>query len=210
MCLEVVGDSREEGFTTDIGDELLEDRTALGVGDAVEVNLHVLEVVDGRNDRVGRRQLVLAIRPRLFHRLERGPGVDPLGRLGGGNCRRPLGEGFVEPQVVPPLHRDEVAKPHVCEFVQDGDHSTFANGVGDLRPEHVNLGECHTAGIFHRTGVELGDEKLVVLGKRVRNTEFAFEVFKSLFGDVEDVVVVEELGERLTNVDSQRDCAAVT
>ena len=87
--------------------------------------------------------------------------------------------------------------------------SAFAYGVGDLRAEHVHFGEGDTTGVFHRTRVEFGHEQLVVLGERVGDTELTFEVFEALLGDVEDVVVVEELGERLTNVDSQRNRSAI-
>jgi hypothetical protein len=54
LC-EVRGDPREEGVDTDPGDELLEHRSTLGVGDAVEVHLHGFEVFDGRDDGMRRR-----------------------------------------------------------------------------------------------------------------------------------------------------------
>ena len=49
---EVVTKPGRERLATDIGHELLEHRGALGVGDAVEVDLDVLEVADVRDDRV--------------------------------------------------------------------------------------------------------------------------------------------------------------
>ncbi len=36
-----------------------------------------------------------------------------------GNVLEPVGEGFVEPDVVPPVQRDEVAEPLVRDFVRD-------------------------------------------------------------------------------------------
>ena len=49
----------------DVGDELLEHRGALGVGDAVEVDLDGLDVGDVGGDRVRGRQLILPVGPGL-------------------------------------------------------------------------------------------------------------------------------------------------
>ena len=51
---EVGAQAVAERLAPDVGDELLEHRGALGVGDAVEVDLDVLEVADLGDDRVGR------------------------------------------------------------------------------------------------------------------------------------------------------------
>src|SRR5206468_2683540 len=58
VLLEVVRDAEHELGQADPGNELLENRAALGIGDAVEVDLYVFEVVDCRNHWVGRGQLV--------------------------------------------------------------------------------------------------------------------------------------------------------
>jgi len=50
---EVLANSGRERFATDVGHELLEHRGTLGVGDAVEVDLDVLQVADVGDDRVG-------------------------------------------------------------------------------------------------------------------------------------------------------------
>ena len=205
MLLEVRGDAGEERVDADPGDELLQHRAALGVGDAVEVDLDVLEVVDRRDDRVRRGQLVLAVGPALLHRLERGPGLGPLGGLGGRDRRRPLGERLVQPEVVPPLHGHEVAEPHVGELVQDRDDPALLDGVGHLRAEHVGLGEGDRARVLHRARVELGHEELVVLLERVREVELLLVVREALARLLEDVVGVEVLGERLAGEDAERD-----
>ena len=171
VLLKVLADAGEEGVLPDPRDELLEHAAALGVGDAVEVDLHVFEVVDGRDDRVGRGQLVLAVGPALLHGLKGGPGFVPLGGFGGGNRRGPLGERLVEPQVVPPLHRDEVAEPHVGELVQDRDDAALFHGVGDLAAEDIDLGEGHRTRVFHSARVELGHKQLVVFLKGVGKAE---------------------------------------
>ena len=132
MFREVGGDAGEEGVDSHPRNELLEHRSALGVGDAVEVHLHGLEILDGRDHGMGRGQLVLAVGPALLHGLERGPGFGPLRGLGRRDSGRPFGEGLIQPEVVPPFHGDEVAEPHVGEFVQDRDDAALFDRVGHL------------------------------------------------------------------------------
>ena len=208
VLLEVLRDAGEERVDAHPRGELLEHRAALGVGDAVEVDLHVFEVVDRRDDGVRRGQLVLAVGPGLLHRVERRPRLGPLGGLGRGDRRRPLGERLVQPQVVPPLHRDEVAEPHVGELVQDRDDATLLDGIGHLAAEHVRLGERHRARVLHRARVELGHEELVVLRERVRRSRTSPRSTRSPAGLVEDVVGVEVLPQALAAVDAERDDAA--
>ena len=210
VLLEVGGDAGHKLLKPDPRDQLLEHRPTLGVGDAVEVDLDVLKVVDGGHDRVRRRQLVLAVGPALLHRLERGPGLVPLGCLGCSEGRRPLREGLVEPEVVPPLHRDEVTEPHVGELVQDRDDPALLDRVGHLGAEHVRLGERDRARVLHGASVELGHKQLVVLLKRVRVGEVLLVEGETLAGLLEDVVRVEVLRERLAREDAERDHPAIT
>ena len=193
--VEISRNTAEECFAPDVGDELFEDRPALRVSDSVEVDLHIFQVVDGCDNRVSRRQLILTVRPRLFHCLERRPRVCPFGCLSSGNSRRPFGERLVEPEVVPPLHGHKVAEPHVCKLVENRNNSTFSNRIRHLRAEYVDLSERYATGVFHCTRVELGNEQLVVLRERVGNAKLALEVLKPLLRDVENVVGVQVLSE---------------
>ena len=118
--LKYCADALDEGVQADPRDELLEHRGALGVGDHVEVDLDRVQVDVVGRDRVRRGQLVGAVAGLLAGVGEAGPGVGVLGRLGLAPVAGPLGERLVEPQVVPPLHGDEVAEPHVRHLV--GDH----------------------------------------------------------------------------------------
>src|SRR5690606_38623565 len=52
VLAEVRTDAGEELIYADVRRELLEQRTALGVRDAVEIDLHVLEIVDARHNGV--------------------------------------------------------------------------------------------------------------------------------------------------------------
>ena len=118
VVAEVVAQPGQERLEADVGDQLLEHAGALGVGDAVEVDLDGVQVGDVGGHRVRRRQLVLPVGPRLLDVGERRPGLLVLGGLGLAQHRGERREGLVEPQVVPPRHRDQVAEPHVRHLVQ--------------------------------------------------------------------------------------------
>ena len=77
LVVEVAAQSGEERVTADPCDELLEDRRALGVSDAVEVGLDGFDVDDVGGDGMCRRQLVLTAGPGLFLVGKGRPGVWP-------------------------------------------------------------------------------------------------------------------------------------
>ena len=197
VLVEIGAKARHEVVDADPGHELPEDRCTLGVGDAVEVRLHRLDVRGVGDDRVRRRQLVLAVAPGLAAGREARPGVGEPGGRGRRVVGHELGEGLVEPQVVPPAHGDEVAEPHVRHLVQDRVGAGVAHVVGDLAAEdEVVLVEGHAAGVLHGAGVELSDADLVVLRERVGATELALEELEALLGELEDLAGVEERSER--------------
>ena len=79
--------------------------------------------------------------------------------------------------------------------------------VGHPGPEDVALRERDAAGVLHGPGVELGAEDLVVLAELVGVGELLGEEVEAPLGDVEDLVRVEVLGERLPAGDGQVDGA---
>ncbi len=205
MLGEILPDARHELLRPHPGHQLAQYRGALGVRDAVEVDLHVLQVVDFGEDRVGRGQLVLAVGPGLLHRCEGGPRAREGGVFHGREVGHVFGEGFVEPEVVPPAHGHQVTEPHVGEFVQHGDGPALDLRAGDFAAEDVAFEDGHRAGVFHGAGVELGHKQLVVLLERVREAELRLEEFEALAGQLKDVVRVEVLHERLPGKNTQRD-----
>lgn len=113
---EVGVDAGQEVLLAEPGDELAQGGGALGVGDAVEVEHGGRGVGDGvrvGGDGVGGGALVGVVAPGFAGDAEVGPGVGEAGGFGEGLVAHVLGEGLVQPDVVPPAQGDEVAEPHV-------------------------------------------------------------------------------------------------
>jgi hypothetical protein len=119
--------------------------------------------------------------------------------------RGELGERLVEPQVVPPLHRDEVAEPHVRHLVQDRVRPLLVGRHRLAATEEHLVAERHAARVLHRAHVVLRHEQLVVLAERVGHLERALEEAEALLGDLEDVVGVEVPDQRLPAEQAERD-----
>ena len=205
---QVLVQAREEGVATHVGDQLTQHGGALGVGDAVEVDLDVGQVADLGRDRVGGGQLILLEAPVLADHESR-PAFGVLGGLGQSQVAHELGEGLVEPQVVPPLHGDQVAEPHVRQLVQDRVGASLHLSLGGTCAENVGVTEGDAAGVLHGARVVLGHENLVVLGEGVGDAVGALEELEALTGDLDDLVGIQVLDDRGAGVDAQVDRAAV-
>ena len=190
-------------------DQLLEHGGALGVGDAVEVHEHGLEVRDLGLDGVRGGQLVLRVAPGLLPGHERGPGVGVLRVLRARQGGHVLREGLVEPQVVPPAHGHQVPEPHVRELVEHSDGAALHESLGRLGAEDVGLHERDRTRVLHGARVELGHEELVVLLERVGGVELGLEELEALLGDLEHLLGVHVLEQGAPCVQPQLDGAAV-
>ena len=155
-----------EGLDADEGDQQFQHGCTLGVGDAVEVLFHLFQVAHVSGDGVGGGQLVLQVGPGLAFVRERGPRVGSravlLGDLVSCEVGGPLGERLVEPQIVPPAHRHQVAEPHVGQLVEDGVVAGLHLAGGDAGTEQILVTEGNAARVFHGAKIELGHEDLVV------------------------------------------------
>ena len=109
----------------------------------------------------------------------------PLGLPGGEwLVGRPGGKAFIQPEVVPPLHGDQVAEPLVREFVRDdrGHRLAHANrGRGFVDEQHA-LAEGDGAGILHGSGGEVGHADDVELAERISDPEVVVEELHLMFG----------------------------
>ncbi len=209
---EVGVDAGEEVLLAEPGHQLAQRGGALGVGDAVEVEQGGRGVGDGvgvGGDGVGGGALVGVVAPGLAGHTELGPGVGEAGGLGEGLVAHVLGEGLVEPDVVPPAQGDEVAEPHVGHLVGDDHGAGLAFGVGDGGAVDEVVAEGDQAGVLHGAGVELGDERLVVGVEGVGLLELLVVAVVALPGDLEELVGVhvQVRGEGAAAVDAEGQAA---
>ncbi len=178
-----------ERVLADVRGELVQHRLALVVGDGVEVRHRLLDVRHVAADGVGGRAHVLAVADDLRVEQLRRPGVRELRgareRPGGG----PGGERLVQPQVVPPAHRHEVAEPHVGHLVQHHvrAHGPLAVARGAAMQEVVRVGDA--APVLHRAA-HVGHERLVVALLRERVGEALPEPGEPAGGEVEQLIGV--------------------
>ena len=112
--------SRLERRVADEIVELLEHGRRLVVDDRAVVALGLVEIVERLPERARAGGLVHRVRRRLVAEVERLPRVGIGLELGERLGRHERREPFLEPEVVEPAHRDQVAEPLVRDFVQDG------------------------------------------------------------------------------------------
>ena len=205
VSAEIVAHSLAEAVVAEEGDQLLQHGCPLAVGDAVEIEECRVGVRHLAGDRVGGRQLILLVGPGFHPRVKGGPGVVA-------EARRALhrevghvgGERLVEPEVVPPLHRDEVAEPHMRHLVEHHFGAVEPLNFGRRVAEDHPLRVGDAAHILHRAHVELGHEDLVVLPEGVAKVEEVGVETEPLAGDLEKLVGVEVLLQRGAAEDAQR------
>ncbi len=114
----------------------------------------------------------------------------PLRMHGGhGLVLHPGGKALVEPDVVPPLHGDQVAEPLVGHLVGDdqGDFFLGADGGRFGIDEQVGLAVGDGAEVLHGAGLEVGQGDEVELLERVGNAEVGVVVVEHVLGDIDAV-----------------------
>ena len=189
----------------DGGHQLLEDRGPLPVGDAVEVQEGLVGRGDLVGDAVGGGALVLDVGPQLHAGVE----VEPDRRVAAHVLERQVGhvggEGLVEPQVVPPAHGDQVAEPHVGQFVGEVLRPPGQLVLGGRVTEDHRVGVPDGGDVLHAAPVELGHEDLVVLAERVGLGEEVLVEVDARLGDGEQGLGVQVGQERSAAVDAHRD-----
>ena len=114
--------------------------------------------------------------------------ADPLLPLGteviGADGLHEGGEGLVEPDAFPPLHSDEVAEPHVGDFVVNDFGDTFDVTVGTrLRVDQEGrVAERDQTQVLHGAGREVGNGDEVKLVAGVGDVEVVGEELNGVNG----------------------------
>ena len=168
VCLKIVVDALPERVRADVALDHPQHSRALLVRDRVE------GLVDLR-----RRLDVGVNRARRLQRIERQRGLILLGfvdrdgpvRMRGGErlVGHPGREAFVQPEVVPPLHRHEIAEPLVRHLVGQNRRDLLPRaGRGRLRVrQQIRLAIENRGGILHGARREIRHRHHVELSERV-------------------------------------------
>ena len=189
--LDVALDAAKEGVLRHVGNQLTQNAGSLVVGDRIEVQVDGLDVGDIGRDRVGGGQLILAARAGLVLVGEGHPPILEACRLDLGEHRHKGCEALVQPEVIPPAHRDQVAEPHVGHLVENGVRAILADRLRHLGAKQHRLVEGDAADVFHGAGAELRDEELIVFLERIRVLVGLRIEVEPLFGDGKDLVRIE-------------------
>ena len=152
-------------------------RATLLVGDAVERTLDFGEVVDRLADAARAGEAVDAHRAQTaFENAAVGMRFGP--QLAVDLVAHPGRERLVEPQVVPPLHRDQVTEPLVRELVRADAPETLAFAHRRiLVREHQAVAVDDQAGVLHRAGGKVGRGDVVELVEWVWRAEIVLQRF---------------------------------
>src|SRR5690242_489175 len=185
MFLEIKPETVAEVVVTQDKGKLLDDAGSFGVDDGAVSGFRILEVGNVLVDRrcapggiysiSGRFDGLVEALPDNFIGLERGK------RL----VCHVLRETFLEPEIVEPAHRGEVAEPLVSEFVEQQDVAMEMIAVsGRNAKENGFFAQKSGSGVFHSAVSESGDHDHVVFGKREWLREKAGKIIDSLRGDL--------------------------
>ena len=205
---QVVRDTTDEDLVSHERDELPQRGGTLGIRDPVEVRQGVLGRQCRRpRDGVGGRCALRGIPPGFAKDAEVDPGVGEFGCAGEHPVREVFRERLVEPQVVPPLHGDQVAEPHVGHLVTDGPRAA-QHLVGRGRPSiEQRIAQRHAPRVLHGDRVEVRDEHLVIVAEGIPDPEERVIGVERLLGHLEDLWrPALQLGtHRCPRVQAQRD-----
>lgn len=118
---------------------------------------------------------------------ESGPGV-PLGEeVIDSQGTNPGSESLVEPEVVPPLHGNQVSEPLMGNLVGNGDGDLLleAQVRSLLVEEKGDSAVGDKTPVFHGASIKVRDGKVVQLGEGVCGSEDFGKVLEDLGGDLE-------------------------
>ena len=155
----------QEGLVAEPGGQLAQRGVALGVGDHVEVvggGVDIGHVLRRGRDGVGRPALVGVEGRRLAPDLAGEQGTRLTGGVTGDAVAHVVGERLLQPGVLPPGHRDQVAEPHVRHLVGDGRGALGPLQVGQPAARQVLVAVGHAPRRLQRSPVLARHERLVV------------------------------------------------
>ena len=114
------------------------------------------------------------------------------------------GERLVQPQAIPPVHRHQIAEPHVRHLVEQHTRMGAAVLPCDRTAPDVALVEGDRRDILHGSPVEVRHKQLIVFTERERQVEVVLEELESLAGESEPRFRVDVVRQRLPCEQPQR------
>lgn len=97
------------------------------------------------------------------------------------------GEALVQPQIIPPLHGDQITKPHVADLVLNDNTEE-----GHLRNRHFSRGAhdiiriCNTTDVLHGAIFVIWAHYMINFTERISLTKVLLIKVNSCFGNTED------------------------
>ncbi len=166
-------------------------RLAFAVGDVVKGAVRLRLVRDRLLDRVSCRSCIAfhgqflgdAGAPRRIARnIVLQPDFPLRIETRGAFRSHPGGKTFVEPEIVPPRHGHEIAKPLMRGLVRDH----FVNALPRRGGRFLGIEKqrrfvvSNASPVFHRAAESAGNGDLIELGQRIRNAEVVVVIFENL------------------------------
>lgn len=207
----VLGEVSLQSFSEQVFTEqeyhLVQECSALSVADAIKDILGLSSVLNSASDRMGSILLVLAKSPELLIDEDipgKGEVLHAL-TLVHRHVRDGVGEGLVEPEVVPPFHRDQIAEPLMGDLVSNCVEYVLLPVASEVL---VSLNVVVVVGdashILHGTHGVVRTEDTVELVEGIGSVEDLFVKADGCLRDSEDIFLhlLCILGQRLAAVDA--------
>ena len=203
-----------EVLFSDKSHELSDGGSTLVVGDTIENSLGHIGVLDLTGNRVGGDQLILVVTSFLTEMVGC-PRVDMLDSvldkslpdLALAVVADEFSETFIEPEIVPPFHGNQVAEPLMGNFVSYDVGSHCVHVLGDLLLPDETIVIDDESWVFHSTHVIFSGEDSIALSEGVGDTEVIFVELDGFLVDQEDLVglFLEVRHETLSGKDAHAD-----
>ena len=132
------------------------------------------------------------------------PDLGALDHAGKREIAHVLGGALIQPQAIPPFHRDQIAKPHVGHLVENDLGHILAFLPRGGAPAHILLPKGHGRLVLHGRVIEVRNDDLVILAVRVRYVEILLVELEPLTRPLKPVFEIDMLGDGAAAKQSER------
>ena len=115
--------------------------------------------------------------------------------------RHESGKSFIQPKVIPPLHSDQVSKPHVSQFVKVGVWELKSlRQRRSLSSVQIGFVISNAPYVFHCSIIVFGSKHLIILTKWIILAEQILVVLNATLGNQKHFLVVHILHQTLPGI----------